>query len=117
MTDTFDYAEARADGDELVTEFGTAVQVQKITNSGSELEPTQTPASTSTKGVRLDFTRRHMARWNPEENDQRWLLAAGPLGAVVPGPGDKLVGYGAIVRVDAVNPAGTPVLYDVQVRP
>lgn len=120
MSDPFDYIEARDDADELIQDFGTSAQVKTVTNSGSELEPTQTTGSTATFAVRVEFTTKHRAKWNVLQTDQRWLVAAGPLGATVPQPGNKLAVGGAtvgeIIEADPLNTNGTAVMYDVQVR-
>lgn len=132
VTDTFDYVGSQATATRLLTKFGTTVAFGRMVNSGSELEPTQTPlvpAPTST-GARLEFTMRHYQRWTIQMTDQRWLVAAAALDGFVPVPGDTLnqviknadgivtetSPLGTVMRADPINPAGTPVVYDVQVR-
>lgn len=119
MVDAFDYAHSQDTAERLITKFGQAVSVRRLVNSGSEWEPTQTPSDTATYGARIEFTTRHYAKWSILATDQRWLVAAGPLATLVPVPGDRIVVGSAdyeIVRADPLNPAGTAVMYDVQVR-
>lgn len=122
MVDTWDYAESQADALELIQEAGCAVTFAHMVNSGSEQEPTQTPLSPApaSYAVRDKFTMRHYARGNVLATDQRWLVAASPLGAFVPTPADRIVIGGTsyeIVIAEPLDPsAAVPVLYDVQVR-
>jgi hypothetical protein len=117
----FDYLESRADAGELIQEFGQPASVRRITNSGPPWEPVQTVTDYPTFAARVAFTLTQIQTRNVQATDQRWLVAAGPLAApgIEPTPADKLVIAGLpieIVQVDALNPAGTAVLFDCQVR-
>lgn len=122
MVDSFNYAESRDDADAMITEFGTAAKVRRMTKSGSAWEPVLTPADYDTLAARVEFTYKQIQTRNVQATDTRWLVAAGPLAtsAIVPTVGDKLVVGGNVVgevlRSDPVNPAGIAVLFDVHVR-
>ncbi len=119
MATPFDYIESRDDADELIQDFGQAVAVRRTTNSGTQWAPTQATADHSTYAARVEFTFRQLQGGNVQASDQRWLVAAGPLGSVVPSPTDKLVVNSVpveIIRADAISPAGVAVMYDCQVR-
>lgn len=122
MVDAWDYIESRDDADELIQEGGMAARIVRLTNSGSELEPTQTPTFFNTFAVRVNFTWRQLQSGTVLATDQRFLVAAGPLatqGLTEIKPGDKLefdgVTYG-IVPTDPLKPAAVVVLFDVQAR-
>lgn len=122
MVDTFDYIESRADADELIDEFGCAVSLRRITNSGTAWEPTRTPADYPTFGARVEFTQKQLQTRTVLATDTRWLLAAGPLVAVgkEPAVDDELVinsaVVGKVVRCDPLNPAGVAVMFDCHVK-
>jgi len=115
----FDYVETLADADELIEEFGQAVSLRKIVATGTAWEPTLTPTDTATFAAILDYDTRQIDGENILRTDRRALVAAGPLGAVVPAAPDSLVVNSVavpIVAVRRVDPAGTVVMYDCQIR-
>jgi hypothetical protein len=122
MADPFDYLETRADADDLITDAGRSVMLRRMTKGGAAWEPTLTPTDYATFAVRVEFTLRQLQRNNVQATDQRWLVAAGPLAALgitSIAPTDSLVIDGAdveVVRADALNPAGTPVMFDCHLR-
>jgi hypothetical protein len=122
MVDTFDYLESRQDADELIAEFGAAASVRRVTSSGSDFAPTLTLTDYPTFAAKVEFTWKQMQGGNVLENDERWLVAAGPLnalGVTTILPGDALV-VGGVVKtvlpVDTLAPAGTVVLFDCHIR-
>lgn len=120
MVEAFDYLESRADADELIEEFGQSVAIRRTTNSGTPWEPTQTTADYPTKAARVEFTMKQIRTRTVLATDTRWLVAAGPLGNVVPAVDDALVVGGVVVgklvQVDPLNPAGIAVMFDCHVR-
>lgn len=122
MSETFDYVESRDDADELLTEFGQAVSLRRITASGNPWEPTQATADYATVAAILDYNARQIDGENILVTDRRALVAAGPLtalGITSITPPDSLVVGGVavpIVRAMPLNPAGVTVLYDCQLR-
>jgi hypothetical protein len=119
----FDYVTSRDKADQLIRKFGRAVKVRRVTTSGPAWEPVQTETDSPTFGVRVDFTWRQLQSGNVLASDQRWIVAAGPLAALGVTeilPTDKLVVDGVALQfaplTSPLNPAGTVVLFDCQVR-
>lgn len=122
MTDAFNYITSRATADRLITKFGAAAFVRRVTNSGSDFDPIQTTADFPTFATKIEFTWKQMQGGNVLENDERWLVAAGPLdafGILSVLPGDALV-VGSVVKsvLDSkpLAPAGVTVLFDCHIR-
>lgn len=121
MADPFDYLESRDDADELIQEFGRTVALRRIEKSGPVTHPTETPHDYSTFAARVEFTWRQLQGGDILATDQRWLVAAGPLAASITDilPADALVIDGTaipIYKATPLNPAGTVVLFDCQLR-
>ena len=122
MSDTFDYGEAQDDADDLIAEFGRAISLRRIVNTGTAWAPSQSSTDFATTGARVDFTLKQIQSGNILDTDERWLVAAGPLdaqGVTTITPSDLIVIGGvarSIVRADPLAPAGTAVFFDCQVR-
>jgi hypothetical protein len=122
VVDSFDYLESRDDADELIEEFGQVASLRRYTSSGSETEPTLTPADYATFAAKVEFTWRQMQSGNVLETDERWLMAAGPLTSLGIGsiqtPDALVVGSAVkpILTSKPLSPAGTTVLYDCHIR-
>jgi hypothetical protein len=118
----FDYSELLADADELIEEFGRTVSVRHATSSGTGLEPTVSATDYATKGVREEFTLKQIQSGNVQQNDQRWLVAAGPLAALgvtsIAKPDALVIGGVAIPVLVAkpIQPAETVVYFDCHCR-
>lgn len=121
MTDTFDYIESRADADELIAEFGQAVQLRHDVESGPDYAPVFTPTYTDTYAAKVDFTLKQIQSGWVQEGAERWIVAAGPLaasGVTTMAPPDRLKVGGverSILVVKPLEPAGTVVLFDCQI--
>lgn len=122
MTDAFNYLTSRDTADRLILKFGAAASVRRVVASGSDYSPTLTPTDFPTFAAKVGFTWKQMQGGNVLENDERWLVAAGPLdalGILSILPGDALV-VGTVVKtilpVDTLAPAGTVVLFDCHIR-
>lgn len=125
MSDTFDYADAQATATALLTEFGQAVLIRRVSNTGGTAwEPTQATTDYPSIGVVLN-----LPRWYPSftqgdvlRTDRLGYVAAAPLDAlgVVPTPFDRFVDAAGrswkIIDVKNLYPAGINVLYTLQLR-
>jgi hypothetical protein len=109
---------------EMITEFGQPVIISR-TESG-EYDPNQgaeVPGATIeqiAQGILLDFTGlEFQANSLIRQGDKKLKIAAQGM-AWVPGLLDKVVAQGRtwsiVPPMKEVNPAGTPVLYELQVR-
>lgn len=122
MADPFDYIESRADADELIAEFGQSVALRRTSTTGNEWDPTTSTTDYATLAAILDYNSRQIDGQNILVTDRRALVAAGPLtalGVVGIAPPDAIVVGGVavpVVRVMPLNPAGTVVMYDCQLR-
>lgn len=122
MTDTFDYAEALADADELITFFGQAATLTAPgTTSGDAFNPTAgTPVTETCTLVEIDFDERTIDGVNVLRSDKRVLIKVGDLSGVVIA-GARTITYGGVIHqvigsVRPLNPGGTLLLYEAQVR-
>ncbi|AMW83907.1 phage-related conserved hypothetical protein [Pseudomonas yamanorum] len=109
---------------EMITEFGQPVTISK-TEPG-EYDPGtggEAPGDTVeqiAQGILLDFTGQEFQHNSLiKQGDKKLKIAAQGM-AWVPGLLDKVVAQGRIWSIvpplKAVNPAGTPILYELQVR-
>ncbi|AOS74380.1 hypothetical protein BH711_10650 [Pseudomonas fluorescens] len=109
---------------EMITEFGQAVTISK-TEPG-EYDPEtggEAPGTTveqAAQGILLDFTGQEFQTNSLiRQGDKKLKIAAQGL-AWVPGLLDKVVAQGRtwsiVPPLKEVNPAGTPILYELQVR-
>ena len=108
----------------MITEFGQPVTIRK-TESG-EYDPEiggEVPGATVeqiAQGILLDFTGQEFQNNSLiKQGDKKLKIAAQGL-AWVPGLLDKVVAQGRtwsiVPPLKEVNPAGTPILYELQVR-
>lgn len=119
MSEAFDYDGLRDDVDDVLSDLGQPVVIQRIANTGKAWEPTQTAQGYPTKGVVGEYESREIDGVNVLRGDFKVLVAAGPLGSLVPMVTDKIVIGGralSIVNVRITYPAGVAVLYEVQAR-
>lgn len=115
------YVDAQNDASELLTEFGRALTLTKRT-SGTYNPNTGTAAVTSTTygviGAIFDFPARAIDGTIIQQGDKKAIIAARGL-AAVPDITDTLTVGGvahSIVNVKALEPAGTTVIYTLQIR-
>lgn len=116
---SFDYAALRTNADALIDNFGLDVVLRRSVNSGTAWEPTRQDTEYSTKAVLERYSQREVDGQNILRTDRKAIVAAGPLGLIVPTTADKLVIGGAaysIMQVDPVAPAGVSVIYEMQLR-
>jgi len=109
---------------EMITEFGQPVTISK-TEPG-EYDPEtggEAPGTTveqTAQGILLDFTGQEFQNNSLiKQGDKKLKIAAQGL-AWVPGLLDKVIAQGRtwsiVPPLKEVNPAGTPILYELQVR-
>ena len=114
----FDYVTARATAARLIANFGQAAAIRRVTNTGDPYSPTQTPADTAVTCVVTDYAHRERDGTSVQARDRKVYVSAEGL-AITPTPGDKFV-LGAmvydIVHVGPLEPGGTVILFELQVR-
>lgn len=116
----FDYARAKATADRLLARFGQAGSIRRIPVTGSAHNPTKgTPANHAVNLVVIDYQQREIDGTRVLASDRRAYVSAAGL-TIQPETSDLLVdAAGApykIVAISPLNPAGTTVLYEMQVR-
>lgn len=119
------YSEMAAVAHELLLEFGKTVVLRRVTPG--VYDPATGAASVTTAdqpaiGALFDYDPRDSGKgFTPETliqaGDKQCLLS--PSGVTAPEPGDFIVDGSdtwTVLNVKSVNPAGTPVLYELQLR-
>lgn len=108
---------------EMITEFGQPVIIRAVTigeyvpGSGP---PTETVAEQSAQGILLDFTGQEFQNNSLiKQGDKKLKIAAQGL-EWAPGLLNKVIVQGRtwsiVPPLKEINPAGTPILYELQVR-
>ena len=114
----FDYANSQATAARLIANFGQSASIRRVTNSGDAYSPTQSAADTAVTCVVTDYAHRERDGTYVQARDRKVYVAAEGL-AITPTPGDKFV-LGAmvydIVHVGPLEPGGTVILFELQVR-
>lgn len=116
----FNYARAKATADRLIARFGQSGYIRRTPTTGTAYNPTQgTPADHACTFVVTDYTAREIDGARILSSDKKAIVAFGAL-AIALGTADRLLdpsvpGY-KIVEVKPLNPGGTVVLYEMQVR-
>lgn len=120
---SFNYAGSAATALKLLQNFGQAVTLRKQTAGAYDPatgSATVTTADHAGTGVLLDYklvnSGQMLENSMVQAGDKKLLLA--PDIAATPEPDDLVIAQGTwrIVNVKAVNPAGTVVLYELQLR-
>jgi hypothetical protein len=121
----FDYAETAADVDELLAEFGQSVTLTTRTGGTYNTATgtnTPTTATQTVTGVVLEWNQRNIDGSLVLVGDKRLLLSpVTTAGAALTAPAaNDTVTIGSavytIVRVVPLNPAGTVVMYECNIR-
>lgn len=123
MPETFDYhADALAVADELLDFFGqSATLTSPGTASGDDFNPTAgTPVTETCTIVEIDFNQNEIDNSLVLASDKKVLIKVGDLTATVVASARTLT-YGGIIHriigsVRPLNPGGTLILYEAQVR-
>ncbi len=122
---TFDYTKSAATAERLLQKFGQDVTLSRPSTSAPTYDPAtgvSTPAAPATyagRGAVFDYKQTDVNQTLVQAGDQRlYLSPASPM--VEPATSDTVtLANGktySIVRGGEVNPAGTVVLYDLQLR-
>lgn len=118
---TFDYARAKATADRLIQRFGQTGTLRKAgASTGPAYNDTPgAPVDHSCRFAIVAFEQREIDGARVLATDKKAILAKGSL-TVEPLPGDTLVDAAgaaySVVDVMPLNPAGTTVMYEMQVR-
>lgn len=106
---------------ELLGEFGQGVTIARTTSGGYDPATggvTAPTASQSGSAVVREYARQHVDGTLIQSGDKRVILAASGL-TFAPAPGDSVTAGGDVLQVVSVierNPAGTPLVYELQGR-
>lgn len=116
----FNYAQAKATADRLIARFGQSGYIRRTPTTGAAYNPTQgTPADHACTFVITDYTSRQIDGTRILAGDKKALVAVGAL-SITPGTADRLLDPSApgykIVEAMPLNPGGTVVMYEMQVR-
>lgn len=117
----FDYDVAAATALRLLTNFGTDFTLTRTALAAGDdpFDPgTETDTAYTVKGVLLDYDDRAMDGTIIRVGDRRAYIAASGL-AVTPRIGDALTAVSevySVVNAKPLNPAGTAVVHELQVR-
>lgn len=124
---TFDYARSKKSADRLVAKFGQVVSLRRIERVGGvPWDPTSgtlTAVYYTTKAAIVEFEQNEIDGTAILATDRKAIMAVGDL-TITPTTTDTFViGDGSdeaegstIVRVMPVNPGGTVVVYELQIR-
>jgi hypothetical protein len=118
VTTKFDYADAQNTAVELIDEFGQAGALRRTTSSGDVFNPTQTTTDYPCTFAVLDYAKGLVDGTLIQQSDQMVYLSTAGL-SVTPETTDQLVVAGAaltIVNVKPLAPAGTVLMWELQVR-
>ena len=115
---SFDYDRTASTALRLLTRFGQPMTLRRVTDGAySAGAVTQTAADTKVVGIVDSYSDYESRNELIEANDRKVTLAA--KGVVLPTVADQLITLTAtfkIIAVKALNPAGTAVIYELQVR-
>jgi len=113
------YAEDQADAAELIEEFGQAGSLREMVKTGPAYDPTLTAEDHAVSFAVLDYDVRQIDGARILATDKMVYLSAVGL-TIEPKPGHMLVESGGglynVVNARPLNPGGTVVYYEVQVR-
>lgn len=118
----FDYSRTAATAARLLARFGAAVTIKKVDdgtyNTATGQNVQAAPQQSTRNGALLDFPpgQANGPGGLVQGGDKRLLLEAGTF---APSLEDRVVANGteyAVKGVQQVNPAGTPVIYDIHLR-
>lgn len=123
MPETFDYqADALDVADELLDFFGqTATLTTPGTTTGDAFNPTAgTPVTETCTIVEIDFNQNEIDNSLVLASNKKILIKVGDLSATVIA-GARTITYGGVIHqiigpVRPLNPGGTLILYEAQVR-
>lgn len=117
---SFDYDNSAATADSLIRKFGTSVSMSRVTPGAYNPETGQTATTTTTQtvlAVVIDYPQKFIDGTLIRQGDRKALVSA--VGSTAPIAGDTFTWGGSplvVVEAKTLGPAGTAVLYTLQVR-
>jgi nucleoside-diphosphate-sugar epimerase len=116
----FDYANSRATAERLLARFGQVGAIERVTPGGG---PAHNPGPSTTTSypatlVALDYSDRERDGTLIQTGDRKVLISTAGL-SITPTSADRIVIQGSrfeIVNLNPLDPAGTVVMWQVQVR-
>lgn len=118
MAGAFDYTRTRATAERLIARFGQTGALRRVTSDADPFNPSQTTTDYPCTFAVLDYAKSLVDGTLIKETDQMCYLSTSGL-SVSPETTDKLVVAGApltIVNVKPLSPAGTVLMWELQVR-
>lgn len=118
MAATFDYARTRATAERLIARFGQTGALRRTTSDADPFNPSQTTADHACTFAVLDYAKSMVDGTLIKQTDQMVYLSTSGL-AITPETTDRLVVGGSpltIVNVKPLSPAGTVLMWELQVR-
>lgn len=126
---TFDYARTRATAERLIARFGQTGALRRTTDDGDPFNPSQTAADHACTFAVLDYAKSMVDGTLIKQTDQMVYLSTSGL-AITPETTDRLIVGGTwsgsplklngsvmtIVNVKPLSPAGTVLMWELQVR-
>lgn len=112
---SFDYARAAITASRLIAKFGQSATLRQTANTGTAYSPTRANTDATVTVAFVEYGDRHIDGTLIKQGDRIAYLAAG----TIPDIDDKLIVNGvtySVVNVKQLNPAGTVVYYELQVR-
>lgn len=116
----FDYARARATAERLISRFGQAGTLSRPTRTGGDVRPVEgAPQEYACTYVVTDYTQREIDGTRIKAEDKRVYISAVGL-EIEPALSDRLVepdgNVYKVIQGRPLRPAGTTVLWELQVR-
>jgi hypothetical protein len=115
---TFNYARTRSTAERLIERFGQTGALRRTTSDNDPFNPTQTTTDHACTFAILDYAKSAVDGTLIRQTDQQVYLSTAGL-AIAPETTDRLVVGGTaltIVNVKPLSPAGTVLMWELQVR-
>jgi hypothetical protein len=122
MADKFDYLEAKADADELISEFGFAAVLRRETPGTGPAQDPGSPTITdyAVTVVELDYSTHEIDGARILVTDKKIFMAVGDLSITPDSNTDKIIAGGLIYTlvspVKPLAPGGVTIFYELQCR-
>jgi hypothetical protein len=115
---TFNYARAEATAKRLITRFGQTVTQHVISGTGDAWNPSQTETDYSLKAAVMNYQGRDIDGTLIEATDKRVIVSTEGMTVTLDAAHKLTIGgvKHSIVNVRELNPGGTVVYYEAQVR-
>lgn len=110
-----DYTKAAATASKLITANGRSLTLRHFTSTGPDYAPVLTAVDDAVIGVVLPYSLNSVDGTLIQQDDKKVLLSS----AIAPTPDGKVVMASvvySVVSIKELNPGGTVVFYQVQIR-